>query len=461
MDGWRACFNSVPTGHDGRSKAVGRLHGSGSDRQNRRDDGKEAERSKPGSGLGGAGLGPGNQNALQKAALVKGAPVDDVWPAASSISYFAARRHRGRRQFAVCPSQEIGLKDAMRPVLGIETSCDETATAVVDDEGRILAEVVLSQLDEHAAFGGVVPEIAARSHLRYLPEQVRLTMAKAGVAFSDLGGVAATSGPGLIGGLIVGCQFGKGVAIANELPFVAVNHLEAHALTVRLPGLVEGGAPFPYLLFLLSGGHSQCLAVTELGRYVRLGGTVDDAVGEAFDKVAKLLGLDWPGGPALERIAAGGDPSRHAFPRPMIRRPGCDLSFSGLKTAVAQTIQRSSNLTDRARADIAASFQRAVVDVLADRAGHAMDIMRKRLSGADLLIVAGGVASNSSVRAGLADAARTRGFRLIAPPARLCSDNGVMVAWAGIERLRLGWRDSIDFNARPRWPLAAPEDLPG
>lgn len=342
------------------------------------------------------------------------------------------------------------------PVLGIETSCDETAAAVVDGQGRILAEAVLSQLSEHALFGGVVPEIAARAHLRYLSEQVRRTMAMAGLGFSDLGGVAATSGPGLIGGLIVGCQFGKGVAIANQIPFVAVNHLEAHALTARLPGLVEGGAPFPYLLFLLSGGHSQCIAVAGVGRHVRLGGTLDDAAGEAFDKVAKLLGLDWPGGPALEAIAAQGDPASHSLPRPMLRRPGCDLSFSGLKTAVAQLVTRMGpDLAREQRADIAASFQQAVVDVLADRAMHAMDMMRDRFAEAHLLVVAGGVASNGSVRAGLAEAALSRGFKLIAPPMRLCSDNAVMVAWAGVERLRLGWSDGLDTGARPRWPLEA------
>ena len=353
------------------------------------------------------------------------------------------------------------LEGAMRPVLGIETSCDETAAAVVDEDGRILAEAVLSQLAEHAPFGGVVPEIAARSHLRYLAEQVRRTVAEAGVGFSDLGGVAATSGPGLIGGLIVGCQFGKGIAIANGLPFVAVNHLEAHALTVRLPGLVEGGAPFPYLLFLLSGGHSQCIAVTGVGQHVRLGGTVDDAVGEAFDKVAKLLDLDWPGGPAVERIAAGGDPSSFSFPRPMIRRSGCDLSFSGLKTAVSQTVARmSEGLKPRQRADIAASFQQAVVDVLADRAAHAMDMIRERFADASLLVVAGGVASNAAVRSGLGQAAGLREFRFVAPPVELCSDNAVMVAWAGVERLRLGSFDDITFNARPRWPLESLEAVP-
>ncbi len=350
-----------------------------------------------------------------------------------------------------------GVKGAMKPVLGIETSCDETAAAVVAGDGRILAEAVLSQLAEHAPFGGVVPEIAARSHLRYLPEQVRRTMAKAGMHFRDLGGVAASSGPGLIGGLIVGCQFAKGVAIANHLPFVAVNHLEAHALTARLPGLAEDGAPFPYLLFLLSGGHSQCIAVLDVGRHIRLGGTVDDAVGEAFDKVAKLLGLGWPGGPALEKLAEAGDPNRYPFPRPMMRRTGCDLSLSGLKTAVAQTVSRLGEIspTHRERADVAASFQQAVVDVLADRAGHAMDMMRQRFPGSKLLVVAGGVASNARVRDALLEAARLQGFRMVAPPVRLCSDNAVMVAWAGVERLRRGIIDDMSVTAQPRWPLEA------
>ena len=372
------------------------------------------------------------------------------------------RRHHDGERIAVCLGQDIGWKGTMKPVLGIETSCDETAAAVVDGEGHILAETVLSQLREHAPFGGVVPEIAARTHLRYLSEQVRRAMAEAKVEFGDLGGVAATSGPGLIGGLIVGCQFGKGVAIANRLPFVAVNHLEAHALTARLPGLAEGGAPFPYLLFLLSGGHSQCISVIGVGQHVRLGGTVDDAVGEAFDKVAKILGLDWPGGPALEKLAAEGDPVSHPFPRPMMRRPGCDLSFSGLKTAVAQTIRRiGPDLGRGQRADIAASFQQAVVDVLADRAAHAMDMMRSRFPEANLMVVAGGVASNASVRAGLAEMAESRGFRLVAPPVRLCSDNAVMVAWAGVERLRRGWSDGLDANARPRWPLDTLEVIAG
>jgi N6-L-threonylcarbamoyladenine synthase len=345
----------------------------------------------------------------------------------------------------------------MRPVLGIETSCDETAAAVVDGAGHILAEMVFSQLLEHEPYGGVVPEIAARAHLRYLPDLVRRTMEKANVSYKDLGGVAATSGPGLIGGLIVGSQFGKGVAIAHDLPFVAINHLEAHALTARLPGLVDGGASFPYLLFLLSGGHSQCIAVMDLGEYRRIGGTVDDAVGEAFDKVAKLLGLGWPGGPALEQIAAEGDPDRFPFPRPMLRRPGCDLSLSGLKTAVAQTVARlgAGSLERKQCADVAASFQQAIVDVLADRVVHAMTMMRDRFADADLIVTAGGVASNKRVRATLSDAAATCGFRLVAPPIRLCSDNAVMVAWAGLERLWRGLRDDMTAATLPRWPLEA------
>ena len=338
------------------------------------------------------------------------------------------------------------------PVLGIESSCDETAVAVLDPGGRILAEAVLSQEREHARFGGVVPEIAARAHLAHLPDLAQRVMAEAGVPMHRLGGVAASAGPGLIGGLIVGSQFAKGIAIAHDLPYVAVNHLEAHALTPRLPGLGDTVPEFPYLLLLVSGGHCQCVAVEGVGRYRRLGSTVDDAVGEAFDKVGKLLGLGWPGGPALERLAALGDPARYAFPRPMLGRTGCDFSFSGLKTAVAQTVARlpEGALPTQTAADIAAGFQAAVTDVLADRAARAMAMMDGRAS---VLVVAGGVAANLAVRADLERAAASHGFGLIAPPIRLCTDNAVMVAWAGLERLRLGWSDGIDFAPRPRWPL--------
>jgi N6-L-threonylcarbamoyladenine synthase len=340
------------------------------------------------------------------------------------------------------------------PILGIETSCDETAAAMLAPDGQILAEAVLSQQD-HAAFGGVVPEIAARAHLRHLPALVADVMRHAGVASADLAGIAATSGPGLIGGLIVGAGFGKGLALAQTKPFVAVNHLEAHALTARLPGLVEGGLAFPYLLLLVSGGHCQCVAVEGVGHYARLGGTIDDAVGEAFDKVAKLLGLGWPGGPALERLAARGDPARHALPRPLLGRPGCDFSFSGLKTAVAHLVATypPGPLREQDAADIAAGFQQAVADVLADRADHAMQAFASR-HGARTLVVAGGVAANATLRAALGTAAARRGFRLVAPPLRLCGDNAVMVAWAGIERLRLGLADPLDHAPRPRWPLA-------
>ena len=335
--------------------------------------------------------------------------------------------------------------DLTGPVLGIESSCDETAAAVLAPDGTILAEAVFSQTEDHARFGGVVPELAARAHLSHLPGLVADVMGRAGVAPHDLGGVAATSGPGLIGGLIVGAGFGKGMALSHGLPFVAVNHLEAHALTLRLPGLLPGGAAFPYLLLLLSGGHCQCVAVEGLGRYRRLGTTLDDAVGEAFDKAAKLLGLPWPGGPHLERLAAGADASRVALPRPLLGRAGCDFSFSGLKTAVAQVVAKGT----AARADIAASFQASVAAVVADRARHALAMA----PGATALVVSGGVAANSGVRAALTAVAQGAGLPMVAPPIRLCTDNAVMVAWAGIERLRAGLTDPWDHAPRPRWPL--------
>jgi N6-L-threonylcarbamoyladenine synthase len=288
--------------------------------------------------------------------------------------------------------------------------------------------------------------------LAHLPALVQDVVSRAGLTIANLGAVAASAGPGLIGGLIVGSQFAKGLAIARGLKFVAVNHLEAHALTARLPGLVEGGAPFPYLLLLVSGGHCQCVAVEGVGQYRRLGATVDDAAGEAFDKVGKLLGLGWPGGPALERLAAGGDARRFAFPRPMLGREGCDFSFSGLKTAVAQTVAKlpPGALPAEVAADIAAGFQAAVTDVLADRASHAMAMMRGQAS---LLVVAGGVAANQAVRGALERAASVQRFRLAAPPIRLCTDYAVMVAWTGLERLRLGLASGVDFAPRPRWPL--------
>ena len=327
------------------------------------------------------------------------------------------------------------------PILGIETSCDETAAAVLDADGRILAEAVYSQLQEHAPFGGVVPEVAARAHLARLPGLVRGVMAEAGLGFAELGAVAATAGPGLIGGLIVGATYAKGIAMAQGLPFVAVNHLEAHALTAML---TEPGTRFPYLLLLVSGGHCQCVAVRGLGDYRRLGSTLDDAVGEAFDKSAKLLGLPWPGGPALERLAVSGDPRAVPLPRPLLGRTGCDFSFSGLKTAVSRAVQKGF-----AAADIAAGFQAAVADVLADRVRHALRMMPE----ATALVVAGGVAANGAVRQALAGEAMRAELPLLAPPIRLCTDNAVMVAWAGLLRLRAGLTDGFDHAPRPRWPL--------
>ena len=344
------------------------------------------------------------------------------------------------------------LGPLLGPVLGIESSCDETAAAVLAPDGRVLAEVLLSQVAEHSRFGGVVPEVAARAHLAHLPALVDRALREAGLTPAALGGVAATSGPGLIGGLVVGASFGKGIALARDLPFVAVNHLEAHALTPRLPGLLPAAPSFPYLLLLLSGGHCQCVAVRGLGRYERLGTTLDDAVGEAFDKAAKLLGLPWPGGPHLERLAAGGDPGRIPLPRPLLGRPGCDFSFSGLKTAVGRAAAR---LTDAAgRADLAAAFQAAVAAVLADRARNALGAMRGAGRRPTAVVVSGGVAANGAVRAALAFVAGEAGLPLVAPPVRLCTDNAVMVAWAGIERLRAGLTDPMEHAPRPRWPLA-------
>ncbi len=339
-------------------------------------------------------------------------------------------------------------------VLGIETSCDETAAAVVardgDGSGRILSNIVRSQVEDHAAFGGVVPEIAARAHAEVLDGLVRAAMAEAGVRFAALDTVAATAGPGLIGGLLVGLTTGKAIAFAAGKPLIAVNHLEAHALTARL----TDGLAFPYLLLLVSGGHTQVLRVDGVGQYRRYGTTVDDALGEAFDKAAKLLGLGYPGGPAVERAAATGDPARFALPRPMLGRPGADFSFSGLKTALRLAAEAAAPLTTQDVCDLCAGFQAAVVAVVADRVRHAMArFVAEGAPAQPTLVVAGGVAANRAIRAGLEAQGVVGGFRLIAPPLALCTDNAAMVAWAGAERLALGLADGMDFAARPRWPL--------
>ncbi len=341
-------------------------------------------------------------------------------------------------------------------VLGIETSCDETAVAVVDDHRRIHAQSLLSQMDRHADYGGVVPEVAARAHAEMIDIALSAVMDR--VDYGILDGVAATCGPGLIGGVLVGAAAGKAIAAVHNIPFIAVNHLEGHALSARL----DGDCPFPYLLLLISGGHSQILIAEAVGRYHMLGRSLDDALGEAFDKAARLLGLGYPGGPAIETAAKQGDGNRFGLPRPLLGRPGCDFSFSGLKTALRRQVEQcGDSLDDQVRYDLAAAFQTAVGDCLVDRIDHACQLYRRHraVSQNDAakmrLVVAGGVAANRFLKQRLATVVADHGGCLIAPPAALCTDNAAMIAWAGIERLQLGLVDSLDVAARPRWPLAS------
>ena len=337
-------------------------------------------------------------------------------------------------------------------VLGIETSCDETAVAVVTGgTGRpvIRANLVQSQLAEHAPYGGVVPEIAARAHLDHIERLIGAALAEAEIGFGELDGVAAAAGPGLIGGLIVGTMAAKGIAWAARKPFVAVNHLEAHALTARLSDEVA----FPYLLLLVSGGHSQLLACAGVGAYRQLGTTLDDAAGEAFDKSAKLLGLPQPGGPAIELAARGGNPRRFSLPRPLKGREGCDFSFSGLKTAIRERIAGADPTDPTTVADLAAAIELAICDSLADRTARAVRWFRRHFPQGTSLAAAGGVAANTRLRARLAALAEDAGLDFVAPPPALCTDNGAMIAWAGIERLRCGFSDPLDAPVRPRWPL--------
>jgi len=340
-------------------------------------------------------------------------------------------------------------------VLGIETSCDETAAAVVArsraGQGRILADVVRAQWEQHRRYGGVVPEIAARAHVECLDEIVREAVRAAGIGLADLGAVAVTAGPGLIGGLLVGVTTAKAIAMAHRLALVAVNHLEAHALTV---GLTEGLRP-PYLLLLVSGGHTQLLLVRDVGRYRRLGTTIDDALGEAFDKTAKLLGLGLPGGPAVERSAIAGRPERFALPRPMLGRAEPHFSFAGLKTAVRHQAQALAPLAEQDIADLCAAFEVAAAESVADRVRAAMATATAALEppARRHLVVAGGVAANRRLRSALAEVAASAGYALNVPPPALCTDNAAMVAWAGAERLAQGWTDGLDVPARARWPL--------
>jgi N6-L-threonylcarbamoyladenine synthase len=335
-------------------------------------------------------------------------------------------------------------------VLGLETSCDETAASVVrltpNGVATVLSSVVHSQIDDHAAYGGVVPEIAARSHVEMIAGVTARAMKEAGLGYDGLDGIAATAGPGLVGGVMVGLSFGKAAALARGLPLIAVNHLEGHAVSARLGQPVD----YPFLLLLVSGGHCQLLEVRGIGDMTRLGTTIDDAAGEAFDKIAKALGLGYPGGPALERLAEGGDGARFELPRALLGRKDCDFSFSGLKTAASRLAHACE--TDRDRADLADAVQTAIARQLADRADRAMKTYGERHDHR-LLVVAGGVAANRTVRATLEAAAARNGFAFLAPPLAWCTDNAAMIALAGAERLRKGWTSDIDAAARPRWPL--------
>ena len=334
-------------------------------------------------------------------------------------------------------------------ILGIESSCDETACALVNDKKEVISSIVWSQYDEHRRFGGVVPEIAARAHLEKCDLLIRELMEKANKKFSDLSAVAVAAGPGLIGGVLVGVMTAKTIALSHKLPFIAVNHLEGHSLTARLSHPVE----FPYLLLLTSGGHCQVLIVEDVGKYKKLGGTIDDSAGEAFDKVAKMLGVGYPGGPNVEKQAKEGDDKRFKFPVPMKGRAGCDFSFSGLKTAVRVAIEKKDTLTEQDKKDICASFQKAVVLQMQDRLKNAIEIFKEMYPKAKDMVVAGGVAANMSVRNMLQDLADKNNLIFSAPPIGLCTDNGVMIAWAGMERFLKGKFDDFDFKARPRWPL--------
>jgi N6-L-threonylcarbamoyladenine synthase len=340
-------------------------------------------------------------------------------------------------------------------VLGIETTCDETAAAVVerqrDGSGRILSNIVHSQTSEHARFGGVVPEIAARAHVDLLDGIVGRAMMDANVDYAQLSAVAAAAGPGLIGGVIVGLTTAKAIAMVHDTPLIAVNHLEAHALTPRLTCALA----FPYCLFLASGGHTQIVAVVGVGQYVRLGTTVDDAMGEAFDKVAKMLSLPYPGGPEVERAAGSGNAKRFAFPRPMLGRPDANFSLSGLKTAVRNEASRMTPLEPQDVNDLCAGFQAAVLESTADRLSVGLRLFHERFGPPRALVAAGGVAANHAIRGALQDVAAKAQTTLIIPPPALCTDNGAMIAWAGAERLALGLTDTMDAPPRARWLLDA------
>jgi N6-L-threonylcarbamoyladenine synthase len=335
----------------------------------------------------------------------------------------------------------------MMIILGIETSCDETAASIVRDDRTVLSNVLVSQISGHQPYGGVVPENAARAHLDHLPPIIDQALKDAQLTLDDLDGIAVTAGPGLIGGVLVGVMTAKAIAAAKNLPFIAVNHLEGHALTARLTHDV----PFPFILLLISGGHCQFLEVLGVGQYRLLGSTIDDAIGEAFDKVGRIVGLNYPAGPALEKMAQEGNGKRFNFPRPLKGREGCDLSFSGLKTAVRMTAEKCTPLSPQDKADLAASFQEAVADCLEERAYRAFKMAQTPVKH---FVVAGGVAANQVLRSRLSDLSTKLDLKFIAPPIGLCTDNAAMIAWVGIEKLRLGKQDPLNFEPHPRWNLS-------
>lgn len=332
-------------------------------------------------------------------------------------------------------------------VLGIETSCDETGVAIVNEKGEILSHILRTQLNEHQRFGGVVPELASRSHVQYLHKIVDKAMREAGLGYSELDAIAATTGPGLIGGVIVGTMFAKGLSLATNKPFISVNHLEGHALTARLTNDVQ----FPFLLLLVSGGHCQILFVEGVGKYTLLGATVDDAVGEAFDKVAKMLGLPYPGGPSVEARAKLGDPHSYKFPKPFYHEDNCNFSFSGIKTSVRREIEAIPSLTDQHVNNICASFQYTVGQILTKKIITA--IAKINNPNVNQLVIAGGVAANQYLKGVLEEGIASYNYQVIAPPLKLCTDNGVMIAWAGLERFRLNMINDLYVEPKSRWPL--------
>ena len=344
--------------------------------------------------------------------------------------------------------------------LGIESSCDETSAAIVDSNRNVLAHIIYSQIPEHQKYGGVVPELAARAHILAIDTVVRQTLDAAGKTIDDIDVIAATAGPGLIGGVLIGWMAATGMAQAAGKPLVAVNHLEGHALVPRLHAaaadgtLIDGGVEFPYLLMLASGGHCQILLVRGVGQYELIGQTLDDSAGEAFDKVAKMLNLGYPGGPVVDTRARNGNAGRFGFPRPLCDKPGCDFSFSGIKTAARTFLDKNKEpITDEFINDFCASFQASVVDCITNRLENAMRDARVRAAAPRFLVVAGGVAKNSAIRAAMQDLAQKYNMQFAAPPLNLCTDNGAMIAWAGIENYRVGRVVDGPIAPRPRWPL--------